>query len=161
MCLLDYNEVIAQIELGEPNQRSVVRRKEEVTDSFYFNTAISSDDGEKCVSVDDPLFMLFNQQRISQLQNFGDDVVKSWLDDMKKNISIADPLKELRNKMSDSDIIQCVRSRYIQSPNELRAWADYCNRSVDNFNNEIKLAQEKYDAEQAALKEKESVTVNS
>lgn len=158
---LSYNEVADSIQFGQPTIDVVVRRQSEPTDEFYFNHGISSDDGEKCISIDDPLYMLFNQDRINQLEHFGDDIVKSWLDDMKSKMSVADPLRELRSKMSDEDIIQCVRSRHIQTPTDLKSWCDYCNRSMDNFNNELKYAKEQYDKEQAELKEKESVTVNS
>lgn len=158
---ISHKQVAESIIFGEPNVPSVVHRVQEVTDDFYFNKGISSDDGEQCLSVDDPIYMLFNQQRLNQLSDYGDDIVKSWLDEMKKGLSVADPLRDLRSKMSDDDIIQCVRSRHIQSPNDLRAWADYCNRSVDNFKSELQSAKDKYEQEQAQLKEKESVTVNT
>lgn len=119
--------------------QNVVVREATPVDQFYFEETIASDDNQKCIAFVDPIRMLFNQQRLSRI---GSTAVDAWITSMfnfKK-----DPLKELRKNCSDSDLRDLIKSRHIQQPCELMAYAQWCQDNMETFKSEVsKLVAEK------------------
>lgn len=84
-------------------------------------------DGKKSVTLTSDIYMLFNQQRLDRLS-------RERLIDYFNNLSMQQPkFSELRSKLTDSQLISFVKSRFIQSPSELMAWSNYLISSQDEL----------------------------
>lgn len=84
-------------------------------------------DGVKSVTLTSDIYMLFNQQRLDKLS-------RERLIDYFNNLSVQQPkFSELRSKLTDSQLISFVKSRFIQSPSELMAWSNYLMASQDEL----------------------------
>lgn len=96
-------------------------------DEFY-REEIESVTGVACYRNTTDVSLLFNQQRLDRmsLENFS-----SYLD--KISSSSASPLTSIRQKMSDSQLLQFVKSRYIQSKSELMAYTSYLMAQSDEI----------------------------
>lgn len=107
--------------------------------SFYKEESISTESGEPMVVYHDPIYMLFNQERLSRL---GSGAVELWLQQM--NQSKANPLAELRKECSDEDLVTMIKSRHLQSPSEILSWSRMMTSRIDDFKSEVaKLLAEK------------------
>lgn len=125
--------------------QNIVVREVTPVDEFYFEHTRSSDDGKDCVSFTDPIRMLFNQQRLNTL---GTTAIQAWLDSLQQRKN--DPLAELRAKCSDADLIAMIKSRHIQQPCEILAYAEECKNNMDMFNAEVKKLMEQRQQEELA-----------
>lgn len=94
-----------------------------IYDSLLVNYSKSFD----AVSVSNDIYLLLNQNRLSAL---GEDNVKKILDSIGSQNSV---VSELRKKISDSDLLSFCKSRYIQTPCELRAWSNYLNTEMSDL----------------------------
>lgn len=94
-----------------------------IYDSLLVNYSKSFD----AVSVSNDIYLLLNQNRLSAL---GEDNVKKILDSIASQNS---SMSELRKKISDSDLLSFCKSRYIQTPSELRAWSNYLNTEMSDL----------------------------
>lgn len=94
-----------------------------IYDSLLVNYSKSLD----AVSVSNDIYLLLNQNRLSAL---GEDNVKKILDSIGSQSSA---MSELRKKVSDSDLLSFCKSRYIQTPSELRAWSNYLNTEMSDL----------------------------
>lgn len=84
-------------------------------------------DGKKSVTLTSDIYMLFNQQRLDKLS-------LERLIDYFNNLSVQQPkFSELRSKLTDSQLVSFVKSRFIQSPSELMAWSNYLMSSQDEL----------------------------
>lgn len=82
------------------------------------------DNGNGSVTILSDVDLLFNQQRLDKMNR------TALLDQLQGNQFRQDPvLSELRSKVPDEYILKFVKSRYIQSPSELRNWAAYLERT--------------------------------
>lgn len=82
------------------------------------------DNGNGSVTILSDVDLLFNQQRLDKMNR------TALLDQLQGAQYTQDPvLSELRNKVPDEYILKFVKSRYIQSPSELRNWAAYLERT--------------------------------
>lgn len=86
---------------------------------------VTSDFGDCKVECSD-LYDLFNQQRIS---NLGADVVRDFV---ARNYPTSSAISEQISKMSDSEIMDSIKPRNIQSYSELMSWSKYLNMQIDN-----------------------------
>lgn len=86
---------------------------------------VTSDFGDCRVETSD-LYDLFNQQRI---QNLGVDVVRDFI---ARNYPINSSVSEAISKMSDSEIMDSIKPRNIQSYSELMSWSKYLNNQIEN-----------------------------
>lgn len=100
--------------------------------SFYKEESISCESGEPMVAYHDPIYMLFNQQRLSKL---GAGAVEIWLQQMYQ--SKANPLAELRKECSDEDLVSMIKSRHLQSPSEILSWSRLMMSKMDEFKSEV------------------------
>lgn len=94
-----------------------------IYDSLLVNFSKSLD----AVSVSNDIYLLLNQNRLSAL---GEDNVKKILDSIASQNSA---MSELRKNISDSDLLSFCKSRYIQTPSELRAWSNYLNTEMSDL----------------------------
>lgn len=86
---------------------------------------VTSDFGDCTVCCSD-LYDLFNQQRIS---NLGPDVIRDFI---ARNYPVNSPISEQISKMSDSDILDSIKPRHVQSYSELMHWSRYLNERIEN-----------------------------
>lgn len=128
---------------GNIDLRHTELRELSVVDEFYAESMIN-DDGSESVSFSDPIYVLFNQQRLA---NMGATAAQSFLDSLMPK---SDALRELRSKCSDDDLMAMMKSRHLQSPAEILAWCRFMQSNVDKFNSEVK-----------ALVEAQSVTTDN
>lgn len=104
-----------------------------LVDNIRIDSFADADGKEYAMFIRNDIFFLFNQQRLSAL---GSDGVKQFLDGLQSRSS---SLQSLRSKISDSDLMNICKSRYIQSPSELLAWSKYLDHNYQQILNDIKL----------------------
>lgn len=115
-----------------------VTREKSLVDDFYKVELDSSELACKVEFYRDPIYELFNQQRLSQI---GVSNVETWI---KSMMSISNnPLSELRQHCSDSDLLSVMKSRYLQTPSEVMNWARYLNDNLSELKKEVSLARER------------------
>lgn len=129
---------------------SIVRTPSMV-DEFYTETIGTNDDKKPIVRFVDPIYMLFNQERLSHL---GAENVQLWLDSL--NNAGNREIDELKSKCSDEQLAQMIKSRHLQSPSEILAWCRYMNENIKEFNEEVQRL-----AQQQAIEQTNVETINS
>lgn len=70
----------------------------------------------------------------------------------------ASQIQQIMDKMSDSDLLATVRSRYVQSPSEIIAWSKQLSAYAENLESE---AQALIDAETAKQEEEKAAAAVS
>lgn len=85
---------------------------------------VTSEYGD-CTVVCSDLYDLFNQQRIA---NLGADVVRDFI---ARNYPISSAISDQISKMSDSDIMDSIKPRNIQSYSELMSWSKYLEMRIE------------------------------
>lgn len=126
---------------------STLVRTPSIVDDFYVET-ISKETKTKpkpTVRYIDPIYMLFNQQRLARM---GKDNVQQWLDSLR-NAGYSE-VDELRSKCTDEQLVTMIKSRYLQSPSEILNWCRYVNEHVEEFNAEVKKSLEIEQTQQTA-----------
>ena len=91
---------------------------------------VTSDYGD-CEVVTSDIFDLFNQQRIA---NLGPDVIRDFIN---RNYPATSPISEEISKMSDSEIMDSIKPRNVQSYTELLTWSKYLNERIENGLNSV------------------------
>ena len=94
---------------------------------IYESLLVNVNEELDLVSVSNDIYLLLNQNRLSAL---GEDNVKKIFDSIGSQSSA---VSELRKKVSDSDLLSFCKSRYIQTPSELRAWSNYLNTEMSDL----------------------------
>lgn len=103
--------------------------------------------GSKCYRRVSDIYLLLNQNRIDR------QTKEALIDNIQSAVG-SSGLSELRNKYSDSELCNFVKSRYIQSKSELQDYMRYLmfterKQRIDNdFNDKISKATEKKDKEE-------------
>lgn len=118
-----------------------VLRDRSSVESFYRQENDNVHSSDKSVSFRTDVYMLFNQQRLDR------GTLAAFSDYLNKNVQPGSALSSVRKKMSDSQLHQFVKSRYIQSLGELQAWSRYLE---SEFNGEVSKAQAAQEAKKAA-----------
>lgn len=141
ICLFD-NEIALMKRKKHPalSINTHLREPSPVDDFYVVEEEIIYPDGSKAKvkSYRDPLYELFNQQRIGRIGSTG---LEQWIKSMM--IINSNPLSELREKCSDSELLSIMKSRYCQSPSEVMNWARYLNNNLSELEKEVTLAREK------------------
>lgn len=103
-------------------------------DSLLISREMPVHSSDKCIKYQSDVYFLLNQKRLDKmsLQAFSE-----YLDSMPDSGS--DSLSELRSKVSDAQLLQFVKSRYIQSRSELQAWASYLSSQAAQLQGEAKV----------------------
>lgn len=86
---------------------------------------VTSEFGD-CTVITSDLYDLFNQQRIA---NLGADVVRDFI---ARNYPATSLISDHISKMSDADIMDSIKPRYIQSYSELMQWSKYLEMRIEN-----------------------------
>lgn len=120
---------------------TIILRTPSLVDEFY-KERIGGTKQKPLVRYIDPIYMLFNQQRLSRL---GSDNIQQWLDSM--NNAGNQLIGDLKKKCSDDQLVQMIKSRHLQSPSEILAWCRYINDNVKEFNESLKKIQEQNNQE--------------
>lgn len=129
---VDVNQCVSQTFVRQPS----------LVDSFYYEDDVHPRTGAKCKNYHNPLYMLFNQQRLDRL---GPAAVQQWIDSMDS--AQHSQLNELRQKCTDDDLIAMVRSRNIQHPCEFERYIHELNQRADTFNSEVARVRAEMEAE--------------
>lgn len=116
---------------GNTSCRNMILRESSPIDSFHMESVTGSHDGLESVSFVNPLQMLFNQMR---LDNLGEQSLRMWLEGQPEDSAISSLMKQC----SPEDIMCTLKSRYLQQPCEIRAWAEYMSHNMEKFNAEVK-----------------------
>lgn len=125
--------------------QNVVVREASLVDEFYFEKTKSSDDNKDCIAFTDPIRMLFNQKRLSSI---GAGAAQMWIDSLANYKN--DPLAEIRAKCSDDELKQLIKSRNLQQPSEIIAWAQYCQSNLEDFQSQLSEAAKQLQQQQIA-----------
>ena len=104
-------------------------------EDFYFDKEKPVHATDDCVCIRNDLYMLFNQKRLDRmsLQQFSE-----WMN----HDQTGQTFSELRKHVSDSKLHDFVKSRYIQAPCELRAWAAYLETELSSEIEKARAAQQ-------------------
>lgn len=106
-------------------------RQPSLVDSFYFEETVDNG-GNKCKIYHNPLYMLFNQERLDRM---GPAAVQQWLKSMEEAGSSS--LAEVRKNISDDDLMSMIMSRHYQHPVEVERYLATLNARADRFNEEV------------------------
>lgn len=121
----------SNIEFTDVGLRHVILREPSVVDEFYREKSVCPEDKKECISILDPIIILFNQDRLNKLGSMG---AQSFIDSLAHK---SNSLQELRKKCSDDDLMTMIKSRHLQSPAEILAWCRYMNDNINEFNKEV------------------------
>ena len=112
---------------------NVVLRTSTPVDEFHFDSISPTHCGTDAVVVSNPIYALFNAQRLSSIGQFN---VDEWIASM--NNSSSDSLKELRKNIPDDQLCDYLKSRYCQKPSEISAWCAYLSQDMDKLTADVK-----------------------
>lgn len=120
------------------SMKNFIIREENPLDEFHSETIICDDDGKEATSYCNPIVMLFNQIR---LNNLDPTSLRQWIEGQPQDSA----LQNLMSKVDPQDIIATIKSRHLQSPCEIKAWAQYMDSSYSDLNTAIEeaLAEQK------------------
>lgn len=101
-----------------PTHESVVLYTPSIVNPLFLETddSVSSEPVQK---MHNDVYLLFNQERLNSL---GLDSLRHFLDSLSPKI---DNLAQLRQNVSDAQLLQFVKSRRLQEPSEIRVWMEY------------------------------------
>lgn len=110
-------------------EHSTVTKTTEILEPFYMDENF----GIPCHV--DPIHMLFNEKR---LQNIGQSAIDMLVAEIKGNMSKTNlAFRNAISGLSDSQICQLVKSRYIQSPCEIKAYFNQISEDVVGFKKRV------------------------
>ena len=95
---------------------------------------------EKLFAVTNPLIMLLNQKRLSSIP---DKVLENWF-------SVGALPDNYRDKLTDAQRFDLIKSRYIQSPADLKTYIDYLDNTI--LSEKSKLEAQAYAKKQEELR---------
>lgn len=84
-------------------------------------------------------FLLLNAERLKEV--LGEDTYRAYISSLAG--TAPSPMSQLRSKMSDDDLLDTVKSRYLQSPSEMRSYI----QGLDDRLQELKASLEMQIAE--------------
>lgn len=92
-------------------------------EDFYREEVITPIGTCKAVTYRNDIYMILNQRRLDSMS------LAQFSDYLDHDRSLSQ-FSEIRSKMSDEQLHQFVKSRYIQHPGELRAWQSYIDSEL-------------------------------
>lgn len=111
-------------------------RQPSLVDSFYLDKSEHPETGETIYGLHNPLYMLFNQQRIDRL---GAEAIRQWIEQL--DASHNSHLASIRSQCKDEDLIRMIKDRHIQHPCELERYIADLDKRADLFNSEVARVQ--------------------
>lgn len=98
----------------------------------------------KVTKIHSDIYLLFNQQRIEK--TIGRDAYRQWVDNLFQRAGTPLPANA-----SFDDIASTIKSRYIQTPSELKAWIDSLDARTQELVLNIKSDAEKKKMQDATI----------
>lgn len=120
-------------------QRHMIFCAPSPVDEFYCEHCIDGDC--EALRFSNPLYVLLNQKRLDKLGSMN---LEEWLSSF--SLQKSSSIDQLRQKCSDEDILATIKSRHLQSPAEILAWARKMNNDLNSFNEQV---QEAVNAQQS------------
>lgn len=109
-----------------------VMRQPSPLDDLYIERSKSIIKGhDDVVKFASDIHLLCNQKRLDKMSE------KALVDYLNSYTQYNDQLKDMKSRLTDKQLAQFVKSRYIQSISELTAWSDYVCTQYDNKNSEF------------------------
>lgn len=102
-------------------------------DEFFTEKGITNTTGEVCIAHTHPLCVFLNQKRIDRIKGATLDTYVQQL-----NAGALSQLSEMKLKLSDDELVSMCRSRYCQTPSEVRAYLQSITTSEKTFHDEVK-----------------------
>lgn len=101
---------------------------------------------DKAVHYTNDIALILNQKRLDKMTLSG---FAEYLNDAQR---MDDPLRQIRSQLKDEQLFQFVKSRFVQSPSELKAWYGYLNSNlanvVDDYNQSVLAKQAQKQSQQ-------------
>ena len=111
-------------------------RQPSLVDSFYMDKSEHPETGETIYGYHNPLYMLFNQQRIDRL---GTEAIRQWIEQLDSSHN--SQLASIRSQCKDEDLIRMIKDRHIQHPCEMERYIAELDNRADLFNSEVARVQ--------------------
>lgn len=128
--------------------------KELPTEPFRFEKVGIEDDENETVRIRSDVSMLLHAADMAK--KYGSGFVQSMVDMRRPKPS---PLQSQMDQMSDSQILDTIKSRHLQSPSELIAWSEYLIDQAKSIEDEVeRLSLEKESSDEEASLESQSQT---
>lgn len=109
-----------------------VMRQESPLDDLYIEKSCSVVKGhDECIKFVSDIHMLCNQKRLDRMSQ------EALVDYLNSYSPYNDQLKDIKARLTDTQLTQFVKSRYIQSISELTAWSDYICSQYDTKSSEL------------------------
>lgn len=124
---LDYRLHVENFDL-----KNINFRQKEIVDNFC-REEIDSSCGMKITRIVDPVQVLLNQERLNSI--LGNTAAKHFIDSFRNQK--VDPFGELKKQCSDDDLKTMIKSRHLQAPAEILAWAKYMQDNAELFTSEV------------------------
>lgn len=124
---------VPQLILNDFDSVNQVRITPNIVDNLCIESHTDSDGKVQALFFNNDVSLLFNQQRLEQV--LGRDGITKFFDRLSQQSS---SLSELRSKISDSDLVELCKSRYLQAPSEILAWSQYLNNNYAELLSEIR-----------------------
>lgn len=98
---------------------------------FHEEIPYLDEDGSEQVAhlIRDDIYLLFNQRRLAK--TLGLDTFNAYVDSLEASSN--DPLRQLRSKCTDDQLMSMIKSRHIQNLCEMQAWSEYLNSKADEL----------------------------
>lgn len=139
---------IKRIEMVEPNlftdPKIAIVYQSRVIDTLLVDER-ETEKHEKYTVVSSDISFLINQQK---LMRFRPEDVRAIVDNYAHSST---PLSDALKGMSDEKIIETVKSRYIQSPADMRSYAENLSRNVREFMEDLQASQNVDQSDQTRL----------
>lgn len=110
---------------------TAIYRESSPIEDLLIDTGVDLQDNTPVYFRQNDLYLLFNQER---LESIGSDSMLKYIESLQPQ---SDGLSVLRAKCTDEQLISLVKSRHIQSRNELLLWSKYLDHSADELQKSI------------------------
>lgn len=124
---------VPQLILNDFDSVNQVRITPNIVDNLCVESHTDANGKVQAIFYNNDVSLLFNQQRLEQV--LGRDGITKFFDRLSQQSS---SLSELRSKISDSDLVELCKSRYLQAPSEILAWSQYLNNNYAELLSEIR-----------------------
>lgn len=116
------------------DQNCVVRVRSAV-EPFLIESVKTDATGEDAIRLHNDLSILLNQKRLDKMTA---DALQKWFDSTSALNSV-DNLADIRKGLGDEQLVQFMKSRYIQSPSELQRYSSYLTAlAIERQNEKLK-----------------------
>lgn len=122
-----------QLILNDFDSVNQVRVTPNIVDNLCIETHTDANGKVQAIFFNNDVSLLFNQQRLEQV--LGRDGITKFFDKISQQSS---SFSELRSKISDNDLVEICKSRYLQAPSEILAWSEYLNNNYADLLSEIR-----------------------